>query len=98
MLNVDRLKALNDLHGHLAGAEAVRLVGRMLAERLPVNPVARRYGGDEFVVALPNSNEDEASVMADRVSRHVNEVAPLLAGVMHSSPSALSVRGFRGVS
>jgi len=83
VLDVDRLKALNDLHGHLAGAEAVRLVGRILAERLPTNAVACRYGGDEFVVALPNSDASGASAVAERVARHVNEAAPSLAGVKH---------------
>ena len=83
VLDVDRLKSLNDVHGHLAGAEAVRLVGRILAERLPSNAVACRYGGDEFVVALPNSDAHEASVVAERVGRCVNEVAPSLAGVTH---------------
>jgi diguanylate cyclase (GGDEF)-like protein len=83
VLDVDRLKSLNDVHGHLAGAEAVRLVGRILADRLPSNAVACRYGGDEFVVALPESDASEASAVAERVARHVNEAAPLLAGVQH---------------
>src|SRR4029079_15874255 len=53
MLDVDKLKALNDAHGHLTGAEAVRTVGHYLAARLGERDIACRYGGDEFVVALP---------------------------------------------
>ena len=53
VLDVDRLKDLNDRYGHLTGAEAVRTVGHLIAQRLPPDAVACRYGGDEFVVAVP---------------------------------------------
>ncbi len=53
VLDLDRLKSLNDTHGHLTGAEAVRSVGHILGSHLPADAVACRYGGDEFVVALP---------------------------------------------
>src|SRR6266542_2391877 len=48
VLDVDRLKALNDTYGHLAGAEAVRTVGHIIAASLPPPAVGCRYGGDEF--------------------------------------------------
>jgi len=83
VLDVDRLKSLNDEHGHLAGAEAVRFVGRTLAECLPQHAVACRYGGDEFVVALPESDEREAVAVAEAVGREVHAAAPILAGVPH---------------
>ena len=54
VLDVDRLKSLNDRYGHLTGAEAVRTVGHILASRLPRDAVACRYGGDEFVVGIPH--------------------------------------------
>ncbi|HKE83934.1 MAG TPA: GGDEF domain-containing protein [Vicinamibacterales bacterium] len=83
VLDLDRLKSLNDVYGHLAGAEAVRLVGRILAERLPSHAVACRYGGDEFVVALPGSDDAEAVTVAEAVGRCVHATAPILAGVAH---------------
>ena len=81
VLDLDRLKSLNDIHGHLAGAEAVRTVGRLMAERLPEGSVACRYGGDEFVVALPDCDEGEARAIADILRATVSECAPVLAGV-----------------
>ena len=84
VLDVDRLKSLNDEHGHLAGAEAVRFVGRLLADRLPPHAVACRYGGDEFVVALPESDEREAIAVAEDLGRDVHAAAPVLAGVPHA--------------
>jgi diguanylate cyclase (GGDEF)-like protein len=81
VLDVDRLKSINDRHGHLAGAEAVRAVGRVLAERLPARAVACRYGGDEFVVCIPACSETQAGRIADDICRTVHQSAPVLAGV-----------------
>jgi GGDEF domain-containing protein len=46
VLDLDHLKALNDAHGHLAGAEAVRCVGEIIAREVPPQAVACRYGGE----------------------------------------------------
>jgi diguanylate cyclase (GGDEF)-like protein len=83
VLDLDRLKSLNDEHGHLAGAEAVRFVGRVLADGLPPHAVACRYGGDEFVVALPDSDAPEAIAVAEALGQEVHAEAPILAGVAH---------------
>jgi diguanylate cyclase (GGDEF)-like protein len=80
VLDVDRLKLINDTYGHLAGAEAVRTVGRVLAARLPSNAVACRYGGDEFVVAISRCSQFEAHSIADELRKAVTMTAPLLAG------------------
>jgi diguanylate cyclase (GGDEF)-like protein len=80
VLDVDRLKSLNDGHGHLAGAEAVRTVGHIIKARMPGDAVACRYGGDEFVVALPRCSTILAGEIADDLRRSVNAAAPVLAG------------------
>ena len=80
VLDLDRLKSLNDVHGHLAGAEAVRTVGSILAARLSSSSVASRYGGDEFVVALPGISQAGAADIADGLRRSVSAVAPVLVG------------------
>ena len=81
VLDLDRLKSLNDTHGHLAGAEAVRTVGHAIADHVPRGAVACRYGGDEFVVALPGSDEGGARSVADGLRLAVHAMAPVLAGV-----------------
>jgi diguanylate cyclase (GGDEF)-like protein len=81
VLDVDRLKALNDKYGHLAGAEAVRTVGHIIAESLPANAVGCRYGGDEFVVVLPSCAESQAARIANDLCRKVHTAAPILAGL-----------------
>jgi diguanylate cyclase (GGDEF)-like protein len=80
VLDLDRLKSLNDAHGHLAGGEAVRTVGHVLAARLPPDAVACRFGGDEFVVAIPDCTTVWAEAVADDIRRAVKALAPDLAG------------------
>jgi diguanylate cyclase (GGDEF)-like protein len=81
VLDVDRLKSMNDTHGHLAGAEAVRTVGRIIASQTPPDAVACRYGGDEFVIALPRCTEVGGRAFADGLRRAVYATAPVLAGM-----------------
>jgi len=80
VLDLDRLKSLNDTSGHLAGAEAVRTVGLIIGEQLPPAAVACRYGGDEFAIALPGCTEGQAAVIAEGLRRAVHAAAPTLAG------------------
>jgi diguanylate cyclase (GGDEF)-like protein len=81
VLDVDRLKLLNDTHGHLAGADAVRTVGRVIASWAPPGAVACRYGGDEFVVAVPRCPIGEAQRLADDLRLRVQRTESTLAGL-----------------
>jgi diguanylate cyclase (GGDEF)-like protein len=81
VLDVDRLKSINDAHGHLAGAEAVRTIGHIVGEQVPARAVGCRYGGDEFVVAIPRCSEAEAWAAADDIRHAVQTMAPVLAGM-----------------
>jgi diguanylate cyclase (GGDEF)-like protein len=80
VLDLDRLKSINDVHGHLAGGDAVRTLGHVLAARLPPNAIACRFGGDEFVVAIPDCTTVWAEAVADDIRETVKALAPDLAG------------------
>jgi two-component system cell cycle response regulator len=80
VLDVDRLKSLNDEYGHLTGAEAVRAVGHVIGQRLPAAAVACRYGGDEFAIAIPECTPYLVHRIADDLLRAVHQSAPVLAG------------------
>jgi diguanylate cyclase (GGDEF)-like protein len=80
VVDLDRLKRVNDEHGHLAGAEAVRNVGRIIAEHVPANAVACRYGGDEFVIAVPHAVADMGLQLAGVLRESVETSAPVLDG------------------
>lgn len=90
VLDLDRLKSLNDAYGHLTGAEAVRTVGGIIAAQIPAEAVACRYGGDEFVIAVPCCALSQARQLADDLKRHINDAAPVLAG-RPFAPATLSV-------
>ncbi|MDX6712245.1 MAG: hypothetical protein QOH96_3261 [Blastocatellia bacterium] len=79
VLDVDRLKAINDRYGHLVGADAVRTVGQLIAHYLPARAVACRYGGDEFVVAIPDCPMELAIDIAELLRRSIWNEQPVLA-------------------
>src|SRR3954453_4470322 len=80
VLDLDRLKSLNDVHGHLAGGGAVQTLGHILAARLPRDAVACRFGGDEFVIAIPDCTTVRAEAVADDIRTSIKALAPDLAG------------------
>ena len=72
MLDVDHFKEYNDRYGHLRGDECLRQIARTLktvVERS--SDIAARYGGDEFVVILPDTNSQGAVVLAGRIGEAV---------------------------
>ena len=92
VLDVDRLKSINDAHGHLAGAEAVRLVGQTIGVSLPSDAVACRYGGDEFAITVASCGPLRARAIAEGLRSAVHALAPTLAGTsMPSGSLSISV-------
>ena len=75
-LDVDGLKAVNDAHGHGAGDALLREVGAALRRGLRSYDVVVRYGGDEFVCALPGSRLAEASSRLGHVSQLLTAAMP----------------------
>lgn len=69
MLDLDRFKAFNDSHGHVAGDHALRVVGHLLKSALRPGDVAARYGGEEFAVLLPGIDGERAVLVAERIRR-----------------------------
>jgi diguanylate cyclase (GGDEF)-like protein len=63
-LDLDRFKLVNDVHGHLVGSELLRRVGRHIQRLCRSADLCFRYGGDEFVILMPNTSREEALKMA----------------------------------
>ncbi|MFH1183957.1 MAG: sensor domain-containing diguanylate cyclase [Chloroflexota bacterium] len=71
MLDLDGFKAVNDSSGHLSGDKILGIVARDLRDRIRQPDEIGRYGGDEFLVVLPNSTAAAASEQASRLCQHV---------------------------
>jgi diguanylate cyclase (GGDEF)-like protein len=80
VLDVDSLKLINDAHGHLAGSEAVREVGHIIADTLVGKAVACRYGGDEFAILLAAGDVRSSLAAAEQLRKAVDNHAPMLVG------------------
>ena len=71
VLDIDNFKAYNDKHGHLAGDEAIKIVGAALRRHTRKPVLACRYGGDEFCVILPGADTETAAQIAERLRTNV---------------------------
>jgi diguanylate cyclase (GGDEF)-like protein len=67
MLDVDHLKEYNDVHGHLRGSEVLRRLAQVVMGELRTSDVIAKYGGDEFVIILPQTDREGARTLAERI-------------------------------
>jgi diguanylate cyclase (GGDEF)-like protein len=71
VLDLDHFKAVVDRYGHLAGSRAIAQVGRLIGRLMRPGDIAARFGGDEFVVVLPDTGVDEALGTAEAIRKGI---------------------------
>ena len=71
LMDVDRFKLVNDLHGHLAGDKALRTIAHTLRIFLREYDLAGRFGGEEFALLLPQTSAADARQIAERLRGHI---------------------------
>jgi diguanylate cyclase (GGDEF)-like protein len=71
LLDLDRFKQINDTYGHLLGDEVLRQIAGTMTEVLRDYDLAGRFGGEEFVMLLPQTRAVDAFRIADRVRAHI---------------------------
>lgn len=74
MIDLDHFKNVNDAHGHLKGDEMLAEIAAALKTATRKVDVVGRYGGDEFLVLLPDTTREDAQVVVDRLVSAVREV------------------------
>jgi diguanylate cyclase (GGDEF)-like protein/PAS domain S-box-containing protein len=73
ILDVDHFKRVNDTHGHPVGDEVLRAISERCRRTLRTNDVLGRYGGEEFLVVFPETNLEDARVVAERLRGAIAE-------------------------
>jgi diguanylate cyclase (GGDEF)-like protein len=76
MIDSDHLKSVNDGYGHAAGNRMLRHLAESIQAELRFTDIAARYGGDEFIVLLPDTPAKGAMEVAERIRKHIAS-APL---------------------
>jgi diguanylate cyclase (GGDEF)-like protein len=82
MMDLDELKAMNDRFGHFHGDRVLRSVGEVIRSSTRKIDTTARYGGDEFVVLLPETDPTGAWVLAEKIRLGVGELAIDVAGTV----------------
>ena len=98
VFDVDHFKKYNDVHGHQAGDDVLRWVARLLRSGVRKTEVVGRYGGEEFVVVLPDTTYEQAMVIAKKLVAKVRtesaqgELGPITvcAGVANSPRGSIA--------
>jgi two-component system cell cycle response regulator len=86
ILDIDTFKPINDQFGHAAGDATLRAVAAQLTANVRASDAVVRYGGDELVVLMPDTDQATAQRIAERLRKAVSEVAVEL-------PAAIKARG-----
>jgi diguanylate cyclase (GGDEF)-like protein len=97
-LDLDRFKYINDAYGHLAGSQVLREVGFILKRIVEAsNATVARYGGDEFVIVLPDTSLDDGMALCEEIRNTIASTTFLEREWGFSNP-ALNLRGILSAS
>ena len=96
MMDVDDFKSFNDSFGHPAGDQLLANMGEVIMQTIRGVDVAFRYGGEEFIVLLPETSLDKAILAAERLreSVQVNTAKKLLSGVTRGATVSIGVASY----
>jgi len=88
MLDIDLFKAINDKYGHPAGDKVIIQIANVINKNIRQSDIAGRYGGEEFIVILHNTNAQEALDLAERIRL---EIASLKISEIANQPITVSL-------
>lgn len=74
ILDVDKFKDINDSYGHKAGDNVIVTLSKILKDYSRSSDIISRWGGDEFVLFLPNTDSNGAQVIAEKIRKHIEQL------------------------
>lgn len=80
MIDIDHFKSVNDAYGHPVGDQVIRGITWLLKGRLRSSDIIGRYGGEEFLVALPDVTPEQARIVIDRIREDFSSLPHAHAG------------------
>ncbi len=72
MLDIDSFKEINDIHGHVVGDKVLQYVAGTIKNNIREIDICSRYGGDEFVIILPEANRHQAKLISERIKNKIS--------------------------
>ncbi len=77
LMDMNNFKQVNDTYGHIIGDKFLSLVGEVIARQIRGSDIGARYGGDEFVVILPNTDIEKARSTAEKLATGIEHAAAM---------------------
>lgn len=91
MIDIDHFKKINDTHGHLVGDQVLRIAAHLMRDSVRPTDLVTRYGGEEFLVVLPNTDLASSRIAAERVRKIVSEAKMITADEETLPPVTVSI-------
>ncbi|ARC94814.1 histidine kinase [Vibrio coralliilyticus] len=95
LLDIDHFKKVNDTYGHQAGDRVLRTTGKLLILQTRKDDLSFRYGGEEFLVLLPNTDVEKAVIVAEKLREAIKR-ARMLPTNVDSCTASFGVTQFNG--
>lgn len=93
--DIDHFKDVNDSHGHLIGDHVLRVLTELVTRTTRATDIVCRYGGEEFIVLMPEADRDEAMAMAERLRQEISRMTIVTVGGTLSLTVSLGVAALR---
>jgi diguanylate cyclase (GGDEF)-like protein len=73
MIDIDFFKKINDKYGHLAGDQVIKEIVKVCKKKIRIIDIIGRYGGEEFIIILPNTEKESAIDIAENIRKSVQD-------------------------
>ena len=73
MIDIDNFKQVNDTHGHLVGDKVIRFIATQLSKNVKGRDIVARVGGEEFAILLPNTQLENARILAESIRNKIEK-------------------------